>query len=132
MTERSDIHNYSFFNLHYSFSSFIPKAYFFAQVAENFLIRCLENTQFIGDQGRMRWKYTSNECLPLMRQVNDIHAPIQGLALPSDETALFQVVDNHGDIAAAAQYFMAEVFLGEGAEVVYRFEYPELADSQSG
>jgi hypothetical protein len=60
--------------------------------------------------------------------VNDKHAPIRGVAFASDKTALFQVVNNHGDIAAASQYFPAKIPLGEGTEVENRFKHTELAD----
>ena len=74
----------------------------------------------------------ANEFLPPTRQVNDKNASIRGIAFASDKPAFFQVVYDHGYIAAASQYFSSQIFLGKGAQVVNRFKYTELTDSQSG
>jgi hypothetical protein len=73
-----------------------------------------------------------NEFLSLPRQMNDKTASIRGVTFASDKPAFFQVVNDHGDIAAASQYFPTQVFLGEGAKVVNRLKHTELTDSQSG
>ena len=53
----------------------------------------------------MGWKNFANEFLSLPRQMNDKNASIRGIPFASDKPAIFQVVDDHGDIAAASQYF---------------------------
>jgi hypothetical protein len=63
--------------------------------------------------------------------MNDKNSSIRSVAFAPNKMTSLQVVDNHGDIAAGSQYFLPEIPLGKGAQVINRFKYSKLADGQS-
>ena len=59
-------------------------------------------------------------------QVDKNIAAIFLAALPAHKAARFQFVDNGHDIALTDQQFLADLFLGQGTQVVEQFQRAEL------
>ena len=58
-------------------------------------------------------------------------AAIRAEAFAPDEAGFFQVIDDHGDVAAALEVFLRQLALVQRAEVPQCFEDAELTDGQA-
>jgi hypothetical protein len=77
-------------------------------------------------------KYFSDELFAPIRQVNDKRSPVALITPPPHKFALFKVINYHGDVAAASQNLLTDVFLRQRANMVQRFQHTKLADGQAG
>ena len=68
----------------------------------------------------------------MLGKLNDHESPISRVALAQDVACFFQIVDDEGEIAAAAEKLLGQLALAKRSDVKQRFEHTELSDSQAG
>jgi len=82
------------------------------------------------DAGQVAGPDLVDEGTAVFGEINLYTAAIIFPALAVDETALDEVVNDEGHVAAALENLVAQFAGGQGAEVVEGFQSPELADGQ--
>lgn len=108
----------------------VAGSYFSAKDAELRLFAQSQRCHLGRDESRVSREYLFDASAAAGRQVDEDRAAVSSLALAADEAALFEVIDQHGDVGAAAKELFGEGALVHRAEVQDRFEDAELADGQ--
>lgn len=105
------------------------QSHFPAQSAQFVQFGLRENIHLIDNPRNMPGKEGSDDPAALGCQMNRIAAPVLLIPDALDKPAHLEIIDNHRNITATLQNFLAELFLIKGSNMKKCFKNPKLAHS---
>jgi len=99
----------------------------------------VESGAFLGAQGAKKLVFDQAESdvgegerfLPCRRDRDDVAAPVCGIALPRDQPAFFELIQQPDDVARIEAQYLAEALLAEGPPLAQEPECDEVPGSEA-